>query len=274
MSDGYWKTIAVLAVVPYAIARGARWVWAPLRIKRTQSLAIRIERVPTTLEHLTPPMRTFIGESTAVLGEAGFRVVASHYVPNAVPNVTGVEVLLTNGDTGEYAKLIAVTAKTTRALVAYVCTDLSSGERWVTCSSSQASLLPPEPKTNVLMIDGVRDVGALLELHRRRLADAGVTEIGNRVLPAAGDEIGFLEQSDERSARWAEQIGYRYRDEAAGVWRYTLKGAYLCTWRMLEPVKSYRLRKRQRLAQAEWKRLGMEDWRAAQAEPRATMPIR
>ncbi|MGN6625936.1 MAG: hypothetical protein ACTHLN_04895 [Tepidisphaeraceae bacterium] len=264
----------MLAVVPYAVARGARWVCAPLRIKRTQSLAIRIERVPTTLEHLTPQMRTFIGENTAVLGEAGFRVVASHYLPNAVPNVTAVEVLLTNGERREYAKLLAVTAKTTRTLVAYVCTDLSSGDRWVTCSSSQATILPPEPMTHALMIAGVRDVGALLEFHRRRLADAGATEIGDRVLPAAGDEIGFLEQSDERSARWAEQIGYRYRDEAAGVWRYTLRGAYLCTWRMLEPVKSYRLQKRQRLARAEWTRLGMDDEAAARAEPRATMPIR
>src|SRR5262249_52884353 len=56
--------------------------------------------------------------------------------------------------------------------------------------------------------------------------------------------------------------GYWYRDETARVYRKSLKGAYLTVWKMLQPVKRWRIARMNRHARKQWKRLGMEQWQS------------
>jgi hypothetical protein len=264
--------LGVLAAL-FLLLKSYKWLVVPFRVGRRQ----RTELTPTfeqvTPDLLTPEMREFIAAVLREFAAEGFEAAAHVYHSKQGSRVTvsGTSLLLVNRRTGDVANVVTTSAGHRRSLVYGVRSDFADRKSIVTAHSRDIGIFPRDPDIDGTSVSWTREVAALLEFHRRRVERAGRAN-EPRVTPPPGGEIAYMKQEWERTMSRLIRLGYYYVDPQTGELRQTIKGCYLLAWRIMEPVKSFRIRRRDREARDEWHALGMDEWRSVAPPPPIQTP--
>jgi len=251
--------LLALGLGPFLIVYGYKWLVLPLRIKRKQTLLLTPQMQPTRVEELTPETRQFLGAMIRAFAAEGFDVGTNVLLPNLIPSSQAVQVLLVNRATGDEAIVYGTFVRHTRTLVFGISSKFLAGQSVDTYSIPSVGVLPRNPAADGLVVPWVKEVATLAELHRRRLRKLGREKDARKPVPVEG-ALDCLRQHHADACEWMVRCGYWYADKEGRVLRYTLKGAYLSAWKVLEPIKSMRLRRRDRIARRAWAELEMDRW--------------
>jgi hypothetical protein len=114
------------------------------------------------------------------------------------------------------------------------------GTQACTSNSALVPSFPPGASSSIERFPMIADSAKLYSLHQSHLKKhQGTSMKFLRVDEFRGDMGAYL--NCVRREQFNEQVsaGYFYLSEEEGVYRPTLKGAYLMTWRQLEPFKSF-----------------------------------
>lgn len=268
-ADYSWILIFVAATLalPYVIG--------PFLIRRNVTHQTEPELVPfpPDLPSLPDDVAATFAAATHQLGAVGFEVLSGFGLPRQMPNVKAVVLLLANRATKDMAMATAIygeAADGTRLQTHYVEIVSTFRDDTVvqTNNCDQLSAFRTRPPLYTTQFPQVADAARLFRLH---------TALGRRYAPAAGktmpldEEFGGDAQAYLAAALREEldrQIltGYMTRDDAAGLYYPTLKGAYLMTWGELFPFKQLRRLRRDRKAKVLFAELEAEG--ALDGEPR------
>ena len=139
-----------------------------------------------------------------------------------------------------------------RQRIVEFCTEYVNGEEVCTHNSTVALVVKPHPSRRMYRFPSVRNPAALYGVHRR-LVDSRPAP-AERFIPTKGTEYLHVMHAVEKANRRQEEFGYLYRD--GGVYRPTLKGAFLMTWPLLWPVKQVRESRARRSAAGLLRSLG------------------
>jgi hypothetical protein len=265
-----WGIVAALIALPVAINLVLKAIVVPIKIWRQPGLASQPQRVATTLDDLTPEIQELLAAAIRQFAAEGFVVVANVTEPQPIPSMRSIQVMLVNRPRVEVGLISTVWAVHLRMMAISVRTEFENGRRIVTGSARMAIVFPRDPRTDGVNFSWVRDARALCEAHRRRVQKAG-PYLEQSVVPEPGDEIGYLDRERHREMERCVRAGWHYLDPTSQRIRWTLRGAFLGAWKMLEPFKSWRTRRRDRAARKLWRELQMDQWKPA--EPDGTSVI-
>ena len=111
-------------------------------------------------------------------------------------------------------------------------TRFADGSEVMTTNNRDLPLAPPKPGRHRSTFPEVRDPAPLHALHVRAIRQLG--EFSARVEPTNSGPSGHAAFYDEEMA-YLVHLRYLRPDEVRGVYRPTLKGAFLMVWRQLWP---------------------------------------
>jgi hypothetical protein len=252
-----WVIVA-LSALPLVLNVLLRFVWAPIKVHGSQTLAAKPAYQPVDPATLTPEMREFFDSVAGRMRGLGFEVATFLGHPRSVvPGIYSAEALLVNRATDDLAVVIVTHGGSTRSLVYAFRTDFSDGSRVSTGVNPGIGVFPRSPEDVGETFAFVDDVALLYEAHRRLIARHGLADRPRRPAPRAGEEADYHQWDWQRSMRWPLVRGYHWLDERAGVYRMTWKGAFLMTWKLVPPIKPWRIALRDRRARRTWRKLGM-----------------
>ena len=117
-------------------------------------------------------------------------------------------------------------------------TWFTDGTSIVTSNTKTASVFARDPKFDGVTWAGMDDLGRLVDFHRRRIANLKGTRQVRIYRPDQARELRQLEHDD--SMRHQVIAGLWRLDSAARVYRKTIWGSFLMTWRLLPPLKQIR----------------------------------
>jgi hypothetical protein len=258
------------------------WLWfklfilVPIKVHRTSTITARPPGEAKDPGSLTPEMRDFFGFVIDRLREAGFEELVLIAHSGAVPGVNSAQSLLVNRATGDLAVAIATHAGLSRSLVYAIRTDFADGSRISTGVNPGIGVSRKNPRDVVNTFAFVEDPVQLYEAHRRLMSRQGLTDRPRGWAPTTPDEaLAYNEWDWQHSMAWPVDCGYRWLDEQAGLYRFTWKGAFFSSWRITQPVKRWRIARRDRAARRLWQELGMPLTPAAaeQPEPRLVQAV-
>jgi hypothetical protein len=231
---------ALLLVLLLCVA--AMYVGAPLLILFQQRLAAHPEFETLDFARLDPDLAGFLMKQTKVLYALGFDEPALIQVSTAVPNVAAYLIMVVNRQRGDKA-MVSVVRSTGPVLLqtTYVefSTRFKSAQVFNTSNASELMAFPPNQGTVRTQVPMVRDPQELYELHTFVMDKHGAG--GDKELYEPGQEVEYLTQfAFIKVYEDKAQRGWLYYDEPRDVYRYTLKGAYLATWGLMQPFKKIR----------------------------------
>lgn len=248
---GFWVALAAL---PWLHP----WIAVPVRMRRNQVFPIEKDYRPFDPEGPDVPgaIADRFRRARADLEALGFHVRGHFRRGEDARAVSGLVGVFEDARTGEVAKfIVAVTATTVSTTLAFIAKFADGTE----LATSDGSHLPNWPSPTWMIgqaFPAIRDASALLEAHRARLARHGGTPVP--ALPPSDDDLpAHLRRSSERVWETPLGLGYYVKDEAAGSYRPTWKGAYLMTWGRLWPVGPIRRALRLRRASRVLRELGL-----------------
>lgn len=277
MPTWFWILVVVSLSVPVIIRLVFQWIIAPIRIHAHQTLAVKPSFLPAHPDNLTPEIRETFAVVVPQLQAEGFdHATYLHHVGSA--STESVVALMVNRATGDVSQVIGVVSaggdfmSATRSTVFTIRSEFADGHHVVTGSTRKPGCFPPNPDVDYQAFPWVRDAHTLCEVHRRRLARRGLSDVP-RLAPPVGDELGYFEREWERETKRYVSLGYKYLDATAGLFRMTWRGAFLSSWKLTGPILRWRARRLRSRALAEWRALGMDEWRPpiAPAAPHAAL---
>jgi hypothetical protein len=225
------------------------YIGAPLHIRISQRFAAHPELEALDLKQLDPAIAQFLMSHTVELFNLGFDEPTLVQIPSPGPNIRSYLIMLVNRQKGDKAMVTAMVAPPLGRSVLYFefSTRFESGEVFDTHNIGEL-LFPPGPKKVRTQVPQVRDAKRLYQLHNYVMDKHGLG--GKKVLYESGKALEFIAdfvfiESFEDYAR----RGLMYYDPGADCYRPTLKGAFLRTWALLQPIKAFRnaaLRRRAR----------------------------
>ncbi|MDB5172019.1 MAG: hypothetical protein JWN51_792 [Phycisphaerales bacterium] len=255
-----WLIVWLVAMVlPALLAFLNRWVWVPIRMHSRQTILIRPRREATASEQLTPELQDYIGQVVRQFRDIGFEVAGNFHQPGAVPGINSFQIVCVNRATNDLAIIIATRGSNSRSMLFAIRSEFPDGTWIATANNRGIGIFPREPGTEVANFSWAKDPAELHEAHRRLLRRAGKSNTP-RIAPAPGEALAYVDREWDRNSHWHVRCGYRWRDDSAGVYRFTWKGAYFSTWKLLWPLKGWRLRLRDYKARRLWNELGMDQW--------------
>jgi hypothetical protein len=230
--DALW----LLALIP------AFYLGAPLVIRFQQRMNAHPDFETLDFDDLRPSVAEFLEERTDDLHDMGFREPTLVHLPDSMPNVTSYLVMLVNRRTGDKAMVTVIIGHgIERRQTSYVefSTRFESGEVFNTLNSSELSAFPPGPNTVRTQVPDLRDPQDLYELHRFVMDRDGAG--GPKVLYERGEALDYLQRfAFTRVYKQQVKRGWLFYDEGADCYRPTLRGAYLMTWGLMQPMKAFR----------------------------------
>jgi hypothetical protein len=253
--------LLAIIVAPFILAQSYKWLIVPLRVSWRKPRPAAPDFRPTTLDDLTPEMRQFFGERIAQLAAEGFEVVINTATGSA-DTTLGLSIHMVHPRTRDVAFILGAISVNHRSLACCITSYLPDGERFQTAMTTAPRIFPLRPNDRSCAFSWDVDGQTLSEFHRRRLKQAGL-EGSARVAPEPGHEMEWLVKESQGESRFWESRGYYWFDAPADCYRMTLKGSYLTTWRLMEPIKSWRFKRRDRKSLAEWRALGMDGFVAS-----------
>lgn len=211
----------------------------PLVIYLTQKSQAHPDFNAINPRELPPPIFATFARSRETLAGLGFETVACLHQNKLMTNVRAYVLLLVNRQTNESALVYDMLAEAGfssvhRSIVEFN-TELSNGVEICTTTGSDPNPYKSYPEKLMYQFPEVKNPWALYKLHRQMVGaqmSAGVQSF----LPARGDEIRAMSYSFTRTLMRQVEFGYLYLDEAANVFRPTIKGAILMTWKLAWPT--------------------------------------
>lgn len=255
MNDLFADYSWILFVVAGAVL--LPYVVGPFLVRRnvTHKLDPDLVPFPPDLPSLPDDVAATFGAATRQLGGVGFEVLSGFGLPRQMPNVKAVVLLLANRATKDMAMATAIygeAADGTRMQAHYVEIAACFRDDTVvqTNNCDQLSAFRTRPPLYATQFPGVKDAARLFRLHTalcRKYAQAAP-----KSMPLdeefGGDARAYLAAALREELDLQVPAGYMCRDEAAGIYYPTIKGAFLMTWGELFPFKQVRLLRRARKA--------------------------
>lgn len=228
-----------------------------VRWKQAMQLRAVFELVP--LNQIPIELRAQIDNLVHQFAVAGFQAGPLARVAAGMQGTTGLQMVLSNHQTGDVGVIIAAQAKHLQNLVFAIRSHFVDVPDLATVVNRSITYLPRDPKLDSLTFAWVGDVATLAEAHRRRIDRLGTARTRRAAL-LPGGEIAYME------AHWIQEIqrpidcGYQFADGAAGLSRMTWKGAILGVLKLFGPIKAWRIRMRNMRSRRVWRDLGMDSW--------------
>ena len=248
---------AVVAIVAILFFPGP-FVWAPMLIFCVQKMSIRprTKRFDDDLSSLPAAPAEYFAQAREALSADGFETVGMYYLPDAVPNVTGLLFLTANRQTDELALAAALYATANgasmlKSMYVEFVSRYSSGQVLGTGNAKELGSFAKTPGFDTVHFPQVDDLRQLYRLHVARCN--AIVPGGRRTNRLDGEFGGDGEAylNAILSEEFARQVpaGYLLPDAAGENYRPTVKGACLMTWKIIWPIKQIRMRIRDRKAE-------------------------
>jgi hypothetical protein len=159
-----------------------------------------------------------------------------------VPNVVNYLIMLINRESGDKAMVSAIIGTgVVRRLTSYLefSTRFESGQLFDTCNADELMVFPAGEKSVRTHVPSIREASELYRLHKYVMGKHAPT--GHKVVYEPGGVFDYLIRYafEEPYAEQARR-GWLYFDERLDLYKPTLKGAYLMTWGLLQPMKAIR----------------------------------
>ena len=267
--------VAVLCGLP-VLTWLLQMLFVPIVTHHNQSQPIRRAQEPCEISQLPPDFAWFASRSAAELAPLGF--VAAAHLRSDTSNgrqLTHVSIW-TNRTAGDMAEVISVRvsgamASSGSSLVTFI-TRYRDGTSIITSNSKTPGIFRRNPKELSLRVPTTSDVALMYRVHRARVGRLGRSR-GQPVLPAAGSEIEDHQDRNTRTMVYQVDAGYYRIDQDAGVYRPTWKGAFLMTWKLVQPFKSIRMSRVRRASEMELKELGLWEQVVRPPTPQPLPPL-
>jgi hypothetical protein len=226
--------LLIAAIVPatYVAMYAIVIFYSVRRIHSKQTLSALPQRVETSLDHLTPEMREFIGRVVTQLHAKGFLVLSNSYMAHAAAGATAVQVVLVHPQERHTATIYPVQSKFARSLSFMITSTFRDGRRFATALQKAVSGAAKDPRVDAINFPWVNDGGLLYEAHCRRLA-ASKWAADQRIVPDERSVAQWLDDNWKREVERAASRGNIYLDAPAGVYRYTSEARARVVWRKL-----------------------------------------
>jgi hypothetical protein len=266
MPAWYWIVIVALFGSPFLYKFVRLWIVTPIRMHRRQSLAALPTLQHATPEHITPELSDMLRSVLPRFRAEGFESAAMTFGAHNVPNVRSVSAILVNRATQDVAMIRCTWGKAIRSIGYSIHSEFTDGTGVTTGVNPGIGVFPRDPGVNSVIFSRLPDIHALCEFHRRRLRHLGVDQRPRHPIPP-GTEIDRTLREWQRNTARLVSLGYMYLESSGQRFRYTWKGAFLSTWRLIQPIKGWRIKLRDRRALALWRKLQMPDHPADPATP-------
>ena len=204
-----------------------------------------------------PAVQEVLDDTEAALWSCGFEVIEHVALPDLVPNVKAVFVLLTRPESNDSAMAVAAFAASgatpmKRYYVEFA-TEYADGFELCTNNGTDESAYCPLPHKRVLQCDFLRDPEALWRFHERAAQEFGTGP--KKPVPTRQSALEHLRQGMLKEHTDQIAVGWLWHDEENEAFRPTWKGACLMTWKLCWPVSLIRRTARRKRAKAlmqEW----------------------
>ncbi|HZZ43314.1 MAG TPA: hypothetical protein VFE58_10280 [Tepidisphaeraceae bacterium] len=219
-------------------------------------------RRPVEIDDLPPVAVQGIRQMVDELVPLGFQVASHTFNSKPVPRVHSGIILFLNRTSGDIAQGIYTIGHVTLNPVATNNLDSTlhkksnwmfvfqskyiSGRSIATKSSRTASVFPINPRCDSINVNWLSSPAEIYQIHRARVKRFGAEDLC--ALPNPGEEIAYLDAESAAEMQRVVDVGYYWLDAPAKVYRLTLKGAYLMTWRLLPPWRQLRKANQRRKA--------------------------
>ncbi|HKS29422.1 MAG TPA: hypothetical protein VJS44_16450 [Pyrinomonadaceae bacterium] len=225
-------TIFLLMLMPHLLG--------PLVIYLTQKSQAYPEFTVVNPRDLPPQIFAAFSRSREILAGQGFETVACLHKSELTTNVRAYLLLLVNRQTKEAALVYDMLADAGissihRSIIEFN-TELSNGVEICTNTGTDPNPYRTYPEKLIYQFPEVKNPWALYKIHRQMVQPHAEAPGVYSVLPAEGDEIRSVSTSFTKTLMKQVEFGYLYLDEKASVFRPTIKGAILMTWKMAWPA--------------------------------------
>jgi hypothetical protein len=194
------------------------------------------------LEQLDPPVAQFLKSHTLELLNLGFDEPTLVRIPDATSHVTSYLIMLVNRRSGDKAMVTAMIAKShdvvRQVLYFEISTRFENGKVFNT-HNGRVLLYPSNLETVSTQVPQVHDVRQLYELHTYVMDKHGM--VGGKVLFEPGNALDYLSRFTfiETFESYARR-GLMFYEPRSDCYVPTLKGAYLMSWALMQPIKAFR----------------------------------
>ena len=222
-----------MVVYPYVVG--------PLVVRLSHKLAARPQVEQVGADAFCPELAAYFGRFAACVAPLGFVPAAYVRVTDAATRTEVRALLLTNESARESAAAFELQGTgPVQSFSRHVefCTEFVNGDEIGTHNFGTAFVFKPHPKKRLFRFPAVQHPPTLHRAHRRLVERH--RPAAEPFVPSRGTEHLHLAHSFEKTYRRQVEFGYFFLDEAAGVYRPTLKGAFLMSWKLAWPVKQAR----------------------------------
>jgi hypothetical protein len=196
------------------------------------------------MHSLDPRLAEFLMDRTTALYELGFDEPTLIHLPSPTPGVKGYLIMLVNRPAGDKVMVTALVGEDAIAIQTWY---VEFSTRYVTnqcvdtLNSSELSAFQQGPENIRSQVPSVTDVDELYHLHQYRMKTSGIA--ARKMLYEPGGAIAYLKEYALKKS-YDNQVakGWLRYDAADDCYRPTIKGAYLMTWGLLQPMKWFRMR--------------------------------
>ncbi|HEX6184875.1 MAG TPA: hypothetical protein VFZ44_13400 [Pyrinomonadaceae bacterium] len=225
--------VFAVVVMPYVVAPLV--VWAQHR----QSAAVQFEHV--SAESFPPEAYDFSRLVAHSLATQGFEPVAYLRGADTAARTVMYMLIMTSESARESAAAIDMRPEAMpqggQRFVEF-CTEFVGGREINTHNCGVAYITKPDPAKTLFRLHTLGNPALLYGAHRQ-LVERHAPD-SPRFIPTRGTEHLHLAHSVDKGYRYQAESGYLYLDASAGVYRPTLKGACLMSWKLAWPVKQAR----------------------------------
>jgi len=224
----------------------AIYLYAPLKVRRRQTISTSIEYTPVEVPDLPTPVAGVFYQASPALAGCGFRSLGT--VSQGKPNShqRAYVSLWSDGKT-DSAQVIGITTPHPAGGVKTVTvvtfrTEFTDGTSIVTSNSPNVSCFPNDPTVDSVRCPDITDVMLLHRFHTARV----LHDAGPRVptLEHVTDPSTRLKYEHEQTYQRLIRVGYFKLNEKKQQYVPTYKGCYLTTYRLLPPWKQLLARDR------------------------------
>ena len=214
----------------FALALLIPFIVGPIRMLRNSWQEADVDYVLDDETELPKQARRIVAE----LCDLGFADLGTWLHLGGANRATGRVALLEHPETLDVAKVLVVWTQRSASVSLAFQTRFADGTEAATANNRVTAGFPAPPGITGAWLPEVRDPEQLCHIHEQ-LQDAigqGQPRVG-----VGSDPADYLREGSERThASWVA-TGYYRLDEECRVYRPTLKGAILITWRLLWPIK-------------------------------------
>lgn len=225
--------VVALIILPYVVAPLIVWT------KHRQSTSVQFEHV--AVESLPPDALEYFLRVAHSLAAQGFEPAAFLRGADTAAGTVMHLLVMTSESARDSAAAVympIVLAPGGGARFVEFSTEFVGGHEINTHNCGFAYITKPVPLKRQFRLHTLSNPVQLYGAHRR-LVERHAPD-SERFIPTRGTEHLHLAHATDRGYRNQAEAGYLSLDASAGVYRATLKGAFLMAWKLAWPVKQVR----------------------------------